>query len=75
MLKKFRREAKTGRHYVKGSQNERDDNFVQEMLDEFGGYKSNLAKVRGEKDTKIKAKEEDTEFTEAMKNGSFPPSL
>ena len=47
MLKKFRREAKTGRLYVKGSQNDRDDNFVLEMLDEFGGYKSNSDKVKG----------------------------
>lgn len=78
MLKKFRREAKTGRLYVKGSQNDRDDTFVLEMLDEFGGYKSNLEKVRGQNDTEkpaIKAKEEDSEFTEAMKNGSLPYSL
>ena len=75
MLKKFRREAKTGRLYVKGSQNDRDDTFVLEMLDEFGGYKSNLRKVRGQNKTEepaIKSKEEDSEFTEAMKNGSLP---
>lgn len=73
MQKKFRREAKTGRLYVKGSQNNRDDTFVLEMRDEFVGYKSNLDKARGQNDTRkpIKAKEEDNDFTEAMKKGSF----
>lgn len=47
MIKKLRREKNTGKLFVKGTQNDRDDIFIFEMLDEFGGYKTSLEKEKG----------------------------